>query len=41
MLFGLLSLIGVVLWVVLMVKAYQHQMFRLPVAADIADSISK
>jgi uncharacterized membrane protein len=41
MLFGLLSLIGVVLWLVLMVKAYQHQMFRLPVAADIADSISK
>jgi uncharacterized membrane protein len=41
MLAGLLSLIGVVLWLVLMVKAYQHQMFRLPVAADIADSISK
>src|SRR5271170_2842126 len=32
MLFGLLSLIGVVLWIILMVKAYQHQMFRLPVA---------
>jgi uncharacterized membrane protein len=37
----LLWLLGVVLWILLMVKAYQHQMFRLPVAADIADSIAK
>lgn len=34
-------LIGVVLWVVLMVKAYQHQLFRVPIAADIADGFSK
>ncbi|MCM8779888.1 MAG: DUF4870 domain-containing protein [Candidatus Omnitrophica bacterium] len=32
---GLLSLI---LWIVLMIKAYQGQMFRLPIAADIADN---
>jgi len=37
----LLTLLGIVLWIVLMVKAFQHQMFRLPVAADIADSIAK
>lgn len=36
-----ISLIGVVLWVVLMVKAYQHQLFRVPIAADIADGFSK
>ena len=37
----LLWLISVVLWIFLMVKAYQHQMFRIPVAADIADNIAK
>lgn len=37
----LLWLISVVLWIFLMVKAYQHQMFRVPVAADIADSLAK
>jgi uncharacterized membrane protein len=40
-LFGLLSLIGFILWILLMVKAYQHQMYRLPIAADIADSFVK
>ena len=42
--FGLgfaLWLISVILWIFLMVKAYQHQLFRVPVAADIADSIAK
>jgi uncharacterized membrane protein len=38
---SLVWLFGVVLWLVLMVKAYQHEMFRLPVAADIADGIAK
>jgi uncharacterized membrane protein len=28
-----------VLWILLMVKAYQGQMFRVPVAANIADSL--
>jgi len=40
-LFGLLSVIGFILWVFLMVKAYQHQMFRLPIVADIADTFVK
>jgi uncharacterized membrane protein len=37
----LISLLGLVLWVVLMIKAYQHQMFRVPIAADIADGLAK
>jgi len=42
--FGLQTLIGLaglVLWILLMVKAFQHEMFRLPIAADIADGIAK
>jgi len=45
---GILSLIGVliglvmlVLWILLMVKAYQHETFRVPIAADIADGLAK
>jgi uncharacterized membrane protein len=34
-------LLGVVLWVLLMVKAYQHETFRVPIAADIADGLAK
>jgi len=43
--FGLLSfligIVGLVLWVVLMLKAYKHETFRVPVAADIADGLAK
>jgi uncharacterized membrane protein len=39
--FTLLWLLGLVLWVVLMIKAFQHQTFRVPIAADIADSLAK
>jgi uncharacterized membrane protein len=35
-----IGLVGLVLWVLLMIKAYQHQTFRVPVAANIADSIA-
>lgn len=38
---ALISLVGFVLWIVLMLKAYQHENFRLPIAADIADSLVK
>jgi len=34
------GLVGLVLWVLLMVKAYQHQNFRVPIAANIADGIA-
>jgi uncharacterized membrane protein len=40
--FGLLtlvSIVGFVLWVLLMVKAYQGEKFRIPIAADLADQI--
>jgi uncharacterized membrane protein len=33
----LLELIGLILWLLLMIKAYQGQRFRVPVAADLAD----
>ena len=39
--FTVLWLVGVVLWIVLMIKAYQHQTWRVPIAADIADSLIK
>jgi uncharacterized membrane protein len=38
-LYGLLDLAVLVLWIVLMVKAYQHEKFRLPVAADLAEKL--
>ena len=37
---ALLGLIGFVLWIFLMVKAYQHETVRIPIAADIADSLA-
>jgi len=37
----LVGLIGLVLWIFLMVKAFKHETFRVPVAASIADSIAK
>jgi uncharacterized membrane protein len=35
----LISLVTFVLWIVLMIKAYQGQRFRIPGAADVAESI--
>lgn len=39
-LISLAQLLGVVLWVVLMVKAYQGQMFKLPVVGDYAEQLA-
>jgi uncharacterized membrane protein len=43
--FGLLviviRLVGFLLWIVLMIKAFQHQTWRVPIAADIADGFVK
>ncbi|HWX91331.1 MAG TPA: DUF4870 domain-containing protein [Terriglobales bacterium] len=36
----ILGLIGLVLWILLMIKAYQHENFRVPIAAGIADGIA-
>ena len=37
-LLGLISLLSLVLWVLLMVKASQGQKFKLPVAGDLAEN---
>lgn len=40
---GLLSLLGLlafVLWILLMIKAYQGERFKLPVVGDFAESFS-
>ena len=37
LLYPLLGLAGLVLWIILMVKAYQGQKFKLPIAGDIAE----
>lgn len=34
---ALLWIVGVVLWVVLMIKAYQGELFKLPVIGEIAE----
>jgi len=34
---GILWLLGVILWIVLMVKAYQGTRFKLPAAGDLAE----
>lgn len=34
---GLIGLLGFILWILLMVKAYQGEMFKLPIAGDIAE----
>src|ERR1039457_311108 len=36
-LWGLLGLAEFALWVLLVIKAYQHQMFKLPVVGDLAE----
>lgn len=36
---SVVSLVALVAWVVGMIKAYQHERFRFPIAADIADQI--
>jgi uncharacterized membrane protein len=36
----LVSLLGLILWILLMVKAFQHELFKLPIAAGIAESIA-
>jgi uncharacterized membrane protein len=34
---GLLGILGLILWILLMIKAYQGEKFKLPVAGDIAE----
>jgi len=40
LLFGIYGLIGLAelaLWILLVVKAYQHEMFKLPIVGDLAE----
>lgn len=39
-LFRLIQLVTLILWVLLMVKAYQGERFRIPVAADFAEKMA-
>jgi uncharacterized membrane protein len=39
-LYGLISLVSFVLWILLMVKAYQREKFEVPIAAGIAKSLA-
>jgi uncharacterized membrane protein len=36
----LIGLLGLVLWILLMIKAYQHELFKVPIAAEIAEGIA-
>jgi uncharacterized membrane protein len=36
---GLINILALVLWILLMIKAYQGERFRIPVAADVAQKI--
>ena len=38
---GLWGLLGFVLWIVLMIKAYQGKRFKLPVSGELAEKYSK
>ena len=40
MLSGLISVVSFVLWLLLMIKAYQGEKFHLPIAGDIAQKIA-
>lgn len=36
---ALISLTGFILWIVLMVKAYQHEQTKLPIVGDITENL--
>jgi len=38
---AILSLLGVILWILLMVKAYQNTWYKLPWVGDLAEKYSK
>lgn len=40
LLYPLIGLATLVLWIILMVKAYQGEMFKLPIAGDMADKMA-
>ena len=38
--YGIINLVAFILWILLMVKAYQHEKFEVPIAANIAKSFA-
>jgi uncharacterized membrane protein len=40
LLFSLVGLVSLILWIVLMVKAYQGERFKVPMAGDFAESLA-
>jgi uncharacterized membrane protein len=40
LLFSLAGLVSLILWIVLMVKAYQGERFKVPIAGDLADNFA-
>jgi uncharacterized membrane protein len=40
MISGLIGIVSLILWIVLMMKAYQGERFKLPIAGDIAEKNS-
>lgn len=40
LLIEVINLVALVLWIVCMVKAYQHELFKVPIAGDIAQGIT-
>jgi uncharacterized membrane protein len=40
LLYPLIGLASLILWIILMVKAYQGEMFKLPIAGDMADKMA-
>jgi uncharacterized membrane protein len=41
LLYPLIGLAALVLWILLMIKAYQGEMFKLPIAGDMAEKMSE
>ncbi len=39
LLLSVLNIVGVVLWIILMIKAYQHERFELPVASELTKNL--
>jgi uncharacterized membrane protein len=40
MLGSVIALVTLILWIVLMIKAYQHETFKVPIASEIAERIA-
>jgi uncharacterized membrane protein len=39
-LISLVDLLALVLWILLMIKAYQHERYKVPIASGIAENLA-